>query len=91
MICSSYVTTRSLSVVPGSSLVVAPVAMMQLSKVSVSVATRTELDGHRLRVVERGPAVVLGDLVLLHQEVDALDAAVGDDPAALEGGAGSRR
>ena len=36
MICSSYVTTRSLSEVPGSSRVVAPAAMMQESKVTVS-------------------------------------------------------
>lgn len=36
-ICSSYVTTRSLSVVPGSRRVVAPAAMMQLSNVTVSV------------------------------------------------------
>lgn len=35
MICSSYVTTRSLSSVPGSSLVVAPAAMTQWSKVTV--------------------------------------------------------
>ncbi len=36
-ICSSYVTTRSLRLVPGSSRGVAPVAMMQLSKPIVAV------------------------------------------------------
>lgn len=35
-ICSSYDTTRSLRAVPGSRRGVAPVAMMQLSKVIVS-------------------------------------------------------
>lgn len=36
-ICSSYVTTRAVRLVPGSSLGVAPVAMMQLSKPIVRV------------------------------------------------------
>ena len=44
MICSSYVTTRSLSEVPGSSRVVAPAAMMQLSKVTVVGAALVPLD-----------------------------------------------
>ena len=36
-ICSSYVTTRSLSDVPGISRVVAPVAMIRLSQEYVAV------------------------------------------------------
>jgi hypothetical protein len=48
-------------------------------------ATLAELDRERIRAGERTLAVVLGDLVLLHQEVDALDPAVRDLTAAIEG------
>jgi hypothetical protein len=41
-----------------------------------------EVDAERLAVLERAPAVDLGDLVLLHQEVDALDDGVRHLPAA---------
>ena len=41
------------------------------------------VDVDRVRVDERAAAVVLGDLVLLHQEVDALDVGVGDLAAAV--------
>ena len=45
-------------------------------------------EGHRdgVGIGERAAAAVLGDLVLLHHEVDALDAAVGNAAAAVEGG-----
>ena len=61
--------------------------MMQCSNVDGLVAAVVQRDLHRVRVDERAPPVELGDLVLLHQEVDALDPAVGDLAAALEGGA----
>src|SRR5690606_33368348 len=44
-----------------------------------------EGDVHALGAGEGAPAVDLGDLVLLHEEVDALDDAVGDLAAALVG------
>ena len=48
-------------------------------------AARIERDFHRVRVGEGRPALELVDLVLAHQEVDALDAPIGDLAAALEG------
>ena len=45
------------------------------------------LDVDRVRVDEGAATVVLGDLVLLHQEVDALDVGVGDLAAAIPRGA----
>jgi len=50
------------------------------------VVDRPVVGGHGdgLGIDEAAPAVKLGDLVLLHQEVDAFDHPVGDRPAAAE-------
>ena len=77
-------TTFSDSEVPGTSRVLLPVAMMMLSNVTVSVAALVEVDLERVVVGELAVAVDLGDLVLLHQEVHAGDAALGDLAAAVE-------
>ena len=50
-------------------------------------AAVVEVDRHGVVVGELAVAVDLGDLVLLHQEVHAGDAAVGHLAAAVEGGA----
>ena len=50
-------------------------------------ASLAELDVDGVGVGERAFAVEFGDLVLLHQEVDALDSPVGNLAAAIEGGA----
>jgi hypothetical protein len=57
--------------------------MMTLSKVTSSVEPSLR-HRDRLGPGERPAALVLGDLVLLHQVVDALDAAVGDDARPVE-------
>ena len=60
--------------VPGSSRVVAPVAMMQVVEGELLGARRpSSFTSSVLASVKRAPAVDLGDLVLLHQEVHALD------------------
>ena len=72
---------------PGSSRVVAPVAMIALSNEirRVPPALRaTSIVWSSVNVPQPSNSV---DAVLLHQEVDALDAAVGDLAAAAEGDA----
>jgi hypothetical protein len=59
MICSSYVTTRSLSEVPGSSRVVAPAAMMQLSKVTVSDLDPRTPAGRAVTLSPAGRAAII--------------------------------
>ena len=86
-ICSSYVTTFPPSCTPGSRRTFEPVEMIALSNVTRSVEPSAFFDVDRVRVDERAAAVVLGDLVLLHQEVDALDVGVGDLAAAIPRGA----
>ena len=78
-------TTFSDSDVPGTSRVLLPVAMMTLSNVTVSVPPSLRSTSSVCGVGELAVAVDLGDLVLLHQEVHAGDAAVGDLAAAVEG------
>ena len=85
MICSSYVTTRSLSEVPGSSRVVAPGRDDHIVEGDLVRAAAVELDREGVRVGEGRPAVDLGDLVLLHQVVHALGHPVGGGPAPLPG------
>ncbi len=77
-------TTFSDSDVPGTNLVLLPVAMMQLSNVTVSVPPSFRSTSSVLVVLELPVAVDLGDLVLLHQEVHTGDATVGDLAAAVE-------
>ena len=67
---------------PGISRVVAPVAMIRLSQVSCSVPPSLVLTSIDFGAGEGAPAVDLGDLVLLHQEVHALDDALGHRAAA---------
>ncbi len=49
------------------------------------VAARVQRHVERVGVLEGRPAVVLVDLVLAHQEVDAFDAAIGHHATAIKG------
>ena len=71
----------------------APVAMIRLSRCTTRCCRPCRPDAVLAALVagEGAPAVDLGDLVLLHQVVDALGAGVGDLAAALVGRAEGHR
>ncbi len=83
MICSSYVTTFSLSWTPGSRRTLEPVAMIALSKVTSSVEPSALATEMAFEAREGAAASYSVTLFFFIEEVDALDVRLGHLAAAV--------